>query len=84
MIGQRLGPFDLAAVPIGAYLPREMMGRIHVTPEEGVAAALDAGARIIGVEPELAGYRDLIAAVGAVQIVVSGTNAAQANQNGSV
>jgi N-acyl-phosphatidylethanolamine-hydrolysing phospholipase D len=46
-IGARLGPFHLAAVPIGAYLPREIMGRVHVTPEEGLAAGVDVGAERI-------------------------------------
>jgi N-acyl-phosphatidylethanolamine-hydrolysing phospholipase D len=43
-IGSRLGPFDLAAVPIGAYLPEAMMKRVHVNPEEALQAAQDAGA----------------------------------------
>ncbi len=46
-IGARLGPFDLAAVPIGAYCPRAMMERVHVTPEEALRAALDVGAQRI-------------------------------------
>jgi len=35
-IGKRLGPFDLAAIPIGAYLPRVMMKMTHLTPEESL------------------------------------------------
>lgn len=44
-IGKRFGPIDLAAMPVGAYLPREMMSHVHVNPEEAVRAALDLGAR---------------------------------------
>jgi N-acyl-phosphatidylethanolamine-hydrolysing phospholipase D len=41
VIGAKLGPFDLAAVPIGAYEPRAMMEASHMNPEEALQAALD-------------------------------------------
>jgi N-acyl-phosphatidylethanolamine-hydrolysing phospholipase D len=44
-IGRRLGPIDLATVPIGAYLPSAMMHRVHVTPEEALRIAKDVQAR---------------------------------------
>lgn len=40
-IGHRLGPFDLAAIPIGAYLPPAMMKMTHVTPEEALQLFAD-------------------------------------------
>ena len=43
-IGNALAPFDLAAVPIGAYEPQEMMYWHHMNPEEAVQAAVDLGA----------------------------------------
>ena len=40
-IGEKLGPFDLAAVPIGAYEPTAMMRASHLNPEEAIQAAVD-------------------------------------------
>jgi len=39
--GRRLGPFDVAALAIGSYLPAEIMKAVHTTPEEAVQAFLD-------------------------------------------
>jgi N-acyl-phosphatidylethanolamine-hydrolysing phospholipase D len=40
-IGKRLGPIDLAALPIGAYDPASIMHFVHMNPEEAIQAALD-------------------------------------------
>jgi N-acyl-phosphatidylethanolamine-hydrolysing phospholipase D len=44
-VGRALGPFDLAALPIGAYEPQEMMRPHHLDPEQAVQAGLDLRAR---------------------------------------
>jgi N-acyl-phosphatidylethanolamine-hydrolysing phospholipase D len=47
LIGERLGPIDVAAVPIGAYEPATMMRFIHTTPEEALRIGMDVRARRI-------------------------------------
>jgi len=46
-IGAAHGPFDLAAMPIGAYAPAEMMHLWHMNPEEALQAGRDVRAQRI-------------------------------------
>jgi len=46
-IGKRLGPFDVAALAIGAYEPPEIMKSVHLTPEAAVQAFFDLNARTL-------------------------------------
>jgi L-ascorbate metabolism protein UlaG (beta-lactamase superfamily) len=45
-VGQRLGPFRLAVLPIGAYRPEWFMAPIHVSPAQAVQAAKDLRAHV--------------------------------------
>ena len=44
-IGERLGPFDLAFIPIGAYEPRWFMQPVHCNPAEAIRIHRDVRAR---------------------------------------
>lgn len=44
-IGEKLGPFDLAFIPIGAYEPRWFMQPVHCTPAEAIQIHRDVLAR---------------------------------------
>jgi L-ascorbate metabolism protein UlaG (beta-lactamase superfamily) len=44
VIRERLGPIDLALLPIGAYEPRWFMHVVHMNPAEAVRSHLDVGA----------------------------------------
>lgn len=43
-IGKRFGPIDMAAIPIGAYEPRDFMAMAHISPAEAVQAMKDLNA----------------------------------------
>ena len=45
-IGVKYGPFDLSAIPIGAYDPRWVMKPMHVNPDEAVQIHLDVNSKM--------------------------------------
>ncbi|KAK3768930.1 hypothetical protein RRG08_060366 [Elysia crispata] len=40
-IGSHYGPFTLATIPIGAYMPRATQSRVHTDPEDGIKVHKD-------------------------------------------
>ena len=44
-IGKRFNPITVAAIPIGAYLPRWFMSPMHVSPQEAIQAFIDVRAK---------------------------------------
>lgn len=49
-IGDAHGPFDLAALAIGSYTPRQLTRPVHTSPEEALQAWLDVrGARFVAI-----------------------------------
>lgn len=46
-LGARYGPFDVAMVPIGAYLPKSIMATVHANPEQAVQLGLDLRAKVL-------------------------------------
>lgn len=45
-IGQKLGPFDLACLPIGLMTPQSFMGAVHATPEQSVNVHKEVGSKL--------------------------------------
>lgn len=46
-ISEYIGDVDVALIPIGAYSPREVMAKVHASPEEGIAIGRDVGAKFL-------------------------------------
>jgi len=46
-VGEKIGPFHIAFLPIGAYLPRRLMAPQHMSPDESIQTAIDLRAKIL-------------------------------------
>ncbi len=46
-VGEKLGPFRLAVLPIGAYLPEWFMAPVHMTPADAVKAKAELTASVM-------------------------------------
>jgi L-ascorbate metabolism protein UlaG (beta-lactamase superfamily) len=46
-VGDKLGPFRLAVLPIGAYLPEWFMAPVHMSPADAVKAKGELGAKVM-------------------------------------
>lgn len=46
-VRERVGPFDLSIVGIGAYEPQAIMKPVHANPEEGLLIAQDIGSKTV-------------------------------------
>lgn len=44
-IGERFGPFDIAAIKVGAYGPGQAWQDIHMIPEDAIQVSLDVGGK---------------------------------------
>lgn len=45
-VGDVLGPFDMAFLPIGLYSPEHLLGKVHVTPEQSLSIHHDVKSRL--------------------------------------
>jgi len=46
-IGNRYAPFTLAAIPIGSFMPTQLMQHLHMGPEDAIKAHFDLGCPLV-------------------------------------